>query len=163
MQRHCQGRSHTVLPVFFAGNCPYKVVRSSNQPEEGFIPLRILLVDDHELVRKSVKRLLAKDQRWQVCGEAQNGLEAVEKTLVLAPDVVILDLSMPALGGLDVASAIRQAAPGVKIIFFSVMDSPLASRIVEQGDAFVAKDSASADLPLALERLLQQGGSPQSS
>ena len=110
-------------------------------------------------MRKSVQRLLAKDERWQVCGEAQNGFEALEKTLALAPDVVILDLSLPALGGVDVASAIRQAAPGAKIIFFSMMDSPLASRIMELGDAFVAKDSASADLPLALERVLQQRGS----
>jgi len=133
----------------------------SNQPGEGLISLRILLVDDHELVRNSVKRLLAKDKRWKLCGEAENGFEAVEKTLVLAPDVVILDLSMPVLGGLDVAAAIRQAAPGVKIIFFSMLGSPLAAQIAEQGDAFVAKDSAATDLPVALERFLQQRGSVQ--
>lgn len=118
--------------------------------------MRILLVDDNELVRRSVRLLLGKDPRWEVCGEAQNGYEAVDKTLEVSPDVVILDLSMPALGGLDVAAAIRRVAPAAKIIFFSMMDSPEATHIVGPGDTFVAKGSASTDLPLALEKVLQQ-------
>lgn len=148
--------SPTVFPVFLEENCPYKLCSDSDQPGEVVISLRILLVDDHELVRRSVRLLLGKDRRWEVCGEAKNGDEAVDKVLGLTPDVVILDLSMPALGGLDVASAIRQVAPAAKIIFFSMMDFPEAARIMGPGDAFVAKGSASTDLPLALEQLLQQ-------
>ena len=127
--------------------------------EASIIPLRILLVDDHELVRKSVSLLLKSDRRWEVCGEAGNSDEAIERALELRPDVVILDLSLPTLGGLNVASAIRQAVPSTKIIFFSVMESQMGSQIAQHGDAFVAKGSAATDLPLALERVLLQRGS----
>lgn len=113
-----------------------------------------MVVDDHELVRRSVRLLLGSDRRWEVCGEAKNAEEAIEKTLELIPDVVILDLSLPALGGLDVASAIRQAAPSAKIIFFSMMEDSLGSQIAQQGDTFVAKGSAATDLPRALEQIL---------
>jgi two-component system invasion response regulator UvrY len=112
-----------------------------------------LVVDDHELVRRSVRLLLGSDQRWKVCGEASTAEEAIEKTLALTPDVVILDLSLPAVGGLDVASAIRHAAPSTKIIFFSMMENSLGSQIA-QGDTFVAKGTAATDLPRALEQIL---------
>jgi DNA-binding NarL/FixJ family response regulator len=117
-------------------------------------------VDDHELVRKSVRRLLDGDERWEVCGEAGDGYDAVEKAVQLTPDVVVLDLSLPALGGLDVASAIRQFLPCGKIIFFSMMEAHMGSQIAKPGDAFVAKGSASKDLPLALERLLAERDKP---
>src|SRR5579884_1807770 len=99
------------------------MIMSKNPAREADIRLRILLVDDHELVRKSVRRLLDGDGRWEVCGEAKDGYDAVAKAVELTPDVVILDLSLPALGGLDVAPAIRQVLPSAKIIFFSMMDA----------------------------------------
>lgn len=135
----------------------------SDQPPEALISLRILLVDDHELVRKGVRMLLASDQRWEVCGEAKSGHEAVQKTLELTPDVVILDLSLPSVGGFDVATAIRQVLPAVQIIFFSMMETPLTAEIAQQGHAFVAKASASTDLPLALEKVLSRREGPPDS
>lgn len=160
MRPHYLRGQRTDFPVFLEGNYPYKLVADFDWPTGGHIPLRILLVDDHELVRRSVRLLLGKDSRWEVCGEAKNGYEGVDKALELTPDVVILDLSLPALGGLDVAAAIRQVAPSAKIIFFSIMDSPEAARIMAPGDSFVAKSSASTDLPLALEQLLKQRSAP---
>lgn len=120
----------------------------------GVIPSRILIVDDHEVVRMGVRALLAGDARWQVCGEAANGDETFEKVMELTPDVVILDLNMPVLNGLDIAKAIRQVKPTIKIIFFSMHEAAFAARAVG-GDAFVAKSSAARDLPLALERVLR--------
>lgn len=101
-----------------------------------------------------MRLLLGSDRRWEVCGEAANAEEAIERASQLTPDVVILDLSLPAVGGLDVASSIREVTPSAKIIFFSMMEDGLGSQIAKQGDAFVAKGSAATDLPRALERIL---------
>jgi PleD family two-component response regulator len=70
---------------------------------------RILLVDDHELVRKGLRSLL--DEDWEICGEAANGAEAVGKVRELKPDLVLLDLGMPVMGGTEAARAIRSIAP----------------------------------------------------
>lgn len=117
-------------------------------------PSRVLIVDDHEVVRMGVRMLLAGDRRWQVCGEASDGYQALEKIMELTPDVVILDLSMPTLSGFEVATAIRRIVPSIKVIFFSMLDTPITAQTVG-GDAFVAKSSAATDLPLALERVLR--------
>jgi DNA-binding NarL/FixJ family response regulator len=119
---------------------------------------RILIIDDHEVVRTGVRTLLAGNPEWDICGEASDGMQALDKVLALAPDVVILDLSMPALNGFEVALAIRKVAPSTKIVFFSMHEAPATARTVG-GDAFVAKASAAKDLPLALERVLQSSKS----
>ncbi len=99
-----------------------------------------------------VRLLLAADPRWEVCGEALNGRDAIEKVVDLEPDVVILDLTMPVLNGFEAAKAIREVAPRAKIVFFSIHDTPTTARVVG-ADAFVAKSSAARDLPATLERL----------
>jgi DNA-binding NarL/FixJ family response regulator len=136
----------------------YFYSRNVPGPSGGPISSRILIVDDHEVVRMGVRTILAGDRRWEVCGEAANGDQAFEKIMELGPDVVILDLSMPSLSGYEVATAIRRILPSIKIIFFSMLDTPIAAQTIG-GDAFVAKSSAARDLPLALERVLKHGGS----
>ena len=131
----------------------YKILAPAR---EAPISLQILVVDDHELVRRGLRLLLGSDRRWKVCGEAQNAEEAIEKASALAPDVVILDLSLPTIGGIDAATAIRQVAPSAKIIFFSLMEHSLGSQIAQRGDTFVAKGSAATDLPRALEQILAE-------
>ena len=85
--------------------------------------LRILLVDDHEVVRAGLKTLLTDMNGCKVCGEATNAQEAVEKTLQLKPDLVLLDVSMPIMNGLKAARVIRQVAPTTKIVILSMHDS----------------------------------------
>jgi DNA-binding NarL/FixJ family response regulator len=114
-------------------------------------------VDDHEVVRMGVRMLLAGDPRWEVCGEAANGYQAFEKIMELSPDVVILDLSMPQLSGFEVAAAVRRVLPSIKIIFFSMLETPITAQTVG-GDTFVAKSNEARDLPLALERVLSRDG-----
>ncbi len=82
--------------------------------------LRILLADDHEIVRRGLRALLEKHEGWEVCGEAADGREAVEKTLQLKPDVVILDIGMPLLNGLDTTRQLLQHDPSSKIIVLTI-------------------------------------------
>jgi DNA-binding NarL/FixJ family response regulator len=118
--------------------------------------MRILVADDHEAVRKGVCTILASRSDFEVCGEAANGEEAVEKAVSLKPDLVILDINMPVLGGFGAAKEIRRLLPEVAILFFSMHDS---GQLVEEAKrvgvhGFVAKDRAGKTLVMAVEALL---------
>ena len=80
---------------------------------------RILIADDHAQLRKTLRQTLEAHPGWQVCGEATTGLEAVEKAAQLKPDVIILDLSMPVMGGLEAAPRILSIAPEIPILLFT--------------------------------------------
>jgi DNA-binding NarL/FixJ family response regulator len=116
---------------------------------------RILIVDDHQVVRMGVRTLLAGNPNWAVCGEAADGEHAIQELLKLLPDVVILDLSLPVKNGFEVAQEMRRIAPFVKIIFFSMHEIPATTTIVG-ADAFVAKTSGIEALAATLERVLQR-------
>jgi two-component system invasion response regulator UvrY len=114
-------------------------------------------VDDHEIVRIGVRILFSDTNLWEICGEATDGPEAIAKVAELSPDVVILDLTMPAMGGFDTARRIRQAAPMTRIVFFSMHDTPTTARLVG-ADAFVSKSSAARDLARTIHRLMEGRG-----
>jgi DNA-binding NarL/FixJ family response regulator len=86
--------------------------------------LRILIADDQAKVRRSLRRLLESHAGWQVCGEAANGLEAVERSAELNPDVVILDYVMPGMSGFHAASQICSASQQLAIFIFTQFDVP---------------------------------------
>lgn len=115
---------------------------------------RILLVDDHEVVRKGIATLLTS--RWEVCGEASDGLEAVSKTAELKPDLVILDLSMPVMSGTAAARRIRSILPETKILFLSMHDSETVAELTRLAgaDACVSKRSSAAELHSAVASVL---------
>jgi len=79
------------------------------------VPIRILIVDDHDVVREGVRSILKKRADWEICGEAANGQEAMAQTESLKPDVIILDITMPKMSGLDVARRITQSAPSSRV------------------------------------------------
>lgn len=81
---------------------------------------RILIVDDHAAARQAARRLLAKRSEWVICDECENGVEAVEKAAALKPDLVILDLSMPKMNGLEAARIIHGASPTLPLLLFSI-------------------------------------------
>ena len=110
----------------------------------------ILIVDDHDIVRFGVRMLLSKDARWDICGEAADGEQAVEAVRRLHPDIVILDLTMPVMNGFEAAEEIRRIAPYTKIVFFSLHQTPSTARLVG-ANAFVHKGSAVEDLPRTLK------------
>jgi two-component system, NarL family, nitrate/nitrite response regulator NarL len=86
--------------------------------------MRILIVDDHEVVRRGLRALLETQREWKVCGEAEDGMTAVEQTKALHPDIVILDVSMPKLSGFGAAKLIRELCPKTPILLYSMYHSP---------------------------------------
>lgn len=118
---------------------------------------RILLADDHQIVRRGLKSLIqGLGPDWEICGEAENGKEAVEKTLTLRPDLVILDISMPVQNGLEAAREIRRKSPDTKILILSMHDSPHMKEEAKKAgaDAYVVKSAASDELRHSMERVL---------
>ncbi len=87
--------------------------------------MRILVVDDHESVRRAVVDLLSSRTGFEVCGEAEEGSEALQKVQDLLPDIILLDISMPGLDGLEVARLLRQRVPTAKIVVMSQNDPAL--------------------------------------
>lgn len=116
-------------------------------------PIRILLVDDHELVRRGVRSLIETQAGWQICGEAGDGRAAVRMARDLKPDVVVLDLSMPGLNGLDATRRIREVAPRSEVLVLTVHTSEQLAREVLSAGArgYILKSDATHDLIQAVE------------
>jgi DNA-binding NarL/FixJ family response regulator len=122
--------------------------------EEVLGNLRLLVADDHDVVRKGVRTLLEEQAGWEVVAEASNGREAVEKAKLLQPDVTILDLSMPELNGLEAARDILKSVP-TKVLILTIHDSePLIRQTLEAGaQGYVLKSDAGRDLVSAVDAL----------
>ena len=115
--------------------------------------VRILIADDNERVRRGIKELLASETTCQVCGEARNGTEAVQKSLELRPNVILMDISMPELDGLQAARLLRRDLPGVTILVMSQHDPvQLLPRVLEAGaNACIDKSRIYVDLLPAMK------------
>lgn len=83
------------------------------------VPVRILIVDDHDVMRGGLRSLLESRPGWEVCGEAVNSTDAIEKAKTLRPDVVVLDISMPGFSGLEAVPVIRKETPGAEVLILS--------------------------------------------
>jgi len=96
--------------------------------------LRILVVDDNQMIRDGITTLLSAEPNWEVCGEAENGSEALQKTRQLHPDLILLDVSMPGINGLAVTRLLRHDFPRIKILVMSNHDLvQLLPSVVEAG------------------------------
>jgi DNA-binding NarL/FixJ family response regulator len=117
---------------------------------------RIFLADDHEIVRQGLRVVLQDRPEWQICGEATNGREAVKKTAELEPDVVILDISMPELNGLEATRQILKEVPKTEVLILTVHDSEnLIAKVLEAGArGYILKSDASKHLIAAVDSLL---------
>jgi DNA-binding NarL/FixJ family response regulator len=115
--------------------------------------MRIVIADDHAVVRSGLRAILGACPDWNVCGEAQTGTEAIALAKRLHPDIVIMDLSMPGLGGLEAAAAIKKEVPGVELIVLTCHYSkPLLNEIMKIGVlGFVLKSDAGRDLIAAVQ------------
>jgi DNA-binding NarL/FixJ family response regulator len=119
--------------------------------------LRILVVDDHAVVRRGVRSLLESHEGWEVCGEATTGRDAVEQSRRLRPDVVVMDLSLPELNGLDATRQILKDAPDIEVLVLTMHHSEELARDLLQAGArgYVLKSDADQNLIAAVESLGQ--------
>lgn len=119
--------------------------------------IRILVVDDHPIVRQGLKTLLEGHSGWQVVGEASDGAEAIEKAKDLTPDVMVLDVTMPRMNGLEACRLLRRQSPALEILFVTQHDSPQMMREALEAGArgYVVKSNAARDLLAAVEAVSQ--------
>ena len=115
--------------------------------------LRIFLADDHSLVRRGIRSLLGVHSEWEVCGEATDGKEALEKVNKLNPDVLILDINMPELNGLEVISRVHRMCPKVEVLVLTVQDSEQAMKQALEAGArgYMLKSDAGSELLAAVD------------
>ena len=119
--------------------------------------LQILIADDHELVRKGLRTVLESQPGWKVCGEAINGRQAVELARQLGPDVIVLDVTMPELNGLEATRQILKAIPNAEVLILTMHESEkLVSELLAAGaHGYILKADTSRLLVSAVELLAQ--------
>ena len=119
--------------------------------------IRVLIADDHDAIRKGVATILSHDG-IEVCGEASNGIEAVTNAVQLRPDIVILDLTMPLMGGFEAARKLHKVLPDIPILIYSMHGSDqLIKEIRRLGlQGFVSKSDISKVLPEAVNAVVVQ-------
>jgi DNA-binding NarL/FixJ family response regulator len=122
--------------------------------------IRVLIADDHAVVREGIRHVLSADDGFDVVGEAANGVEAVSLARALEPDVVVLDISMPSLSGLDAAAQIRDSVPDASILVLSIHDHEeyVLQSVRAGAQGYLRKDSSPAELRGAV-RAVHEGGS----
>jgi len=132
---------------------------ASSHIEPNVRSLRILIADDHPVIRKHVRRILEEQPSFSVCGEAYDGVEAIEESQRLKPDVVVLNVSMPILNGLDAGRKIKAELPETAIV---ILSSNADKHFIEEAKkigarAYVAKSRAAEALVTAIERAIIDG------
>jgi DNA-binding NarL/FixJ family response regulator len=132
---------------------------AGSQLEPNIRGLRILIADDHPIIRKHVRRILEEQPSFSVCGEAYDGVEAIEEAQRLKPDVVVLNVSMPMLNGLDAGRKIKTVLPQIAIV---ILSSNADRHFIEEAKkigarAYVAKSKAAQALVTAIERAITDG------
>ena len=123
--------------------------------------VRVLLVDDNEIVVRELRSLLSLNPRWLVCGEGINGVEAVEKAKSLRPDLILMDISMPQMNGIEATRIIRREVPESAVILISQNDPIIVSRQAAESGAsgYLAKADLALNLVTVMNRVVQSQSS----
>ena len=120
---------------------------------------KVLIVDDHAFIRRGVQGILRSDPEWQLCGEADNGNDAIRLTNELNPEAIVMDVSMPGLNGVEATRVIRKTNPNVKILLLTLHESAELVRSAFQAgvNGYLLKTDAEQELVRALHVVLDQG------
>ena len=131
--------------------------RSFARAHSGWFMFKVMIVDDHALLRRGLRGIIENFPGWEVCGEAGSGEAAVRTTAELQPDVIIMDVSMPGMGGLEATRIIHKAHPAVKIVLLTFHKSTELIRAGFSSGAvgYVLKEGAEDDLLEALRSVVQ--------
>jgi two-component system response regulator NreC len=118
---------------------------------------RLLIVDDHEVFRRGLRSLLEPFAEWQICGEAVDGMDAIQQFKTLRPDIVVMDITMPQLNGLEATKLIKQQSPDTQVVIITQHDSPQIRNVALQSGAtsFVTKSAVGSELVSAVKDLLK--------
>jgi DNA-binding NarL/FixJ family response regulator len=118
--------------------------------------VRILIADDHDVVRQGVRRILELERGWTVCGEATNGREAVALAVTLQPDIVVLDVSMSELNGVEVARRVKKLVPGARILILTMhdVDTMIADALKAGAHGYVLKSDSGREIVSAIQSIL---------
>jgi DNA-binding NarL/FixJ family response regulator len=130
--------------------------RSSNSSVESWMNnLKILVVDDHDIIRRGLKDLLTAKAGWEICGEAKTGKEAVALSEQLKPDVIVMDISMPDLNGMEAARRIHKILPKTGILILTMhFSDQLVRDVVEAGArGYILKSDADRELVAAVDSI----------
>jgi DNA-binding NarL/FixJ family response regulator len=122
------------------------------------MPIRVLIADDDVAIRRLLRRLIESHDGWSVCGDAQDGHEAVRKASQLSPDVLVLDLAMPEMNGLQAAREISQSSPKLPMLLLTVqqVSRELNAEAAHAGFKGVVSKSTGSEVVKAIEVLLQR-------
>jgi signal transduction histidine kinase/ActR/RegA family two-component response regulator len=152
-------RSHRDAPLDSASaTAPSSLgAREEARPNGNNSRKQILIADDHEMLRRGLRTMLEREPDWEICGEAVNGQEAVDKAISLSPDLVILDINMPVLNGLAAVRLIKRHRPQTKILIFTVHDSEQTLKEIQSvgANGYLSKGNASEDLLRVVKELLE--------
>ncbi|MDH4042949.1 MAG: response regulator transcription factor [Gemmatimonadota bacterium] len=123
--------------------------------ETGKAPIRVVVADDHAIVREGIRQVLDGTEGISVVGEAANGPEAFERAQTLVPDVVVLDVSMPGESGLEVAKRLKRALPATRVLMLSVYDNTefVLEAVRAGADGYLLKDSSPSELRAAIRKV----------
>jgi len=125
----------------------------------GFIMVKsVLIVDDSPIVRNALCELLAREEDFDVCGEAENGREAIEKAQQLCPDLIVTDLSMPVMNGLEETRLLKQLTPAVPVIIYTAHSDPFIEKeaLSAGASAVISKSEAVTTLVETARSLVDQ-------
>src|ERR671913_1392280 len=135
--------------------CCRGLILRARPPRKGTVMTRILIADDHDVVRSGVRSILEAQPGWEVVGEAENGKDAVDRALATRPDIVVLDYALPVMNGIEATRQIRARVAGAEVLLFTMHDTATLVREVLEAGArgFLLKSDAKRFLVAAVESL----------
>jgi two-component system, NarL family, response regulator NreC len=127
--------------------------------QERTVQMRVLLVEDHDIVRQGIRSLIESESGIEIAGEARNGEEAVEKVKATDPDVIIMDMNMPVMSGLECTRKIKREFPGKKVLILSMHDHEnyLIDMLDAGADGYILKNSNKDELLFAIRKVFNNG------
>jgi DNA-binding NarL/FixJ family response regulator len=115
----------------------------------------ILIVDDSPMIRRGLRTVFEQQPGWAVCGEAEDGYQAIDKAKILQPDLIVIDLAMPRLNGISAARMLKKLVPATPVVMFTLFTNPCFEKaaFAVGVDAFVDKSEGTTSLVLSIKRL----------